>query len=66
MRGYQFVRTLRPQSNQLTLPIIIISSEDWEKERQAAYQSGANFYLVKPVKPDELMTLIRLALGIPR
>ena len=66
MDGYEFVRTLRSEPNHLTMPIIMISSEHGEKDRQTAYQSGANFYLVKPVKPEELMTLIRLALGIPR
>jgi len=62
MDGYEFVRTLRAEPNELDTPIIMVSSEHGEKDRQAAYQAGANFYLVKPVKPDELMSLIHLTL----
>lgn len=66
MDGYEFVRALRSEPNCSSLPVIMISSEREEKDRREAYRSGANFYLVKPLKADELHTLVRLALGQPR
>jgi two-component system chemotaxis response regulator CheY len=60
--GYGFLRELRAQ--QLPQgPAIMISTEASDGDRQRAYAAGANIYLVKPVKPDDLRTYVKLLIG---
>lgn len=60
--GYGFLRQLRgediPQA-----PAIMVSTEAAANDQTAAYRAGANGYLVKPVKPVQLLTHVRLLLG---
>jgi two-component system, chemotaxis family, chemotaxis protein CheY len=60
--GYSFMSELRgrdiPQA-----PALMVSTESSANDRTRAYAAGANLYLVKPVKPDELLTNCRLLLG---
>jgi two-component system chemotaxis response regulator CheY len=41
----------------------MISTEASDADRQRAYAAGANVYLVKPVKPEELRTYVKLLIG---
>lgn len=60
--GYGFLRELRCQDI-LQAPAVMISTEAQSKDRSKAYLSGANYYLVKPIKPQDLLTVCRLMLG---
>jgi two-component system, chemotaxis family, chemotaxis protein CheY len=61
--GYGFLRDLRCQSELLQAPALMVSTESSANDRQRAYVAGANLYLVKPVKPEELLVNCRLLLG---
>ncbi|MDQ1911748.1 response regulator [Paenibacillus sp. GD4] len=65
MDGYQFIRELRGGEQKYNTPIAVISSENKPSDQHLAYQAGANAYLVKPVRPDQLESLIRLFGVIP-
>ncbi|WP_337062924.1 response regulator [Kineococcus sp. G2] len=52
--GYALVRRLRAEALTRSVPVITISTESQESDADAAYASGANLYLVKPVAPDLL------------
>lgn len=60
--GYGFLRQLRgediPQA-----PAVMVSTEAAANDQTAAFRAGANGYLVKPVKPVQLLTHVRLLLG---
>jgi two-component system chemotaxis response regulator CheY len=60
--GYSFLSELRgrdlPQ-----VPAMMVSTEAAASDRTRAYAAGANLYLFKPVKPDELLINCRLLLG---
>ena len=60
--GYGFLRQLRgehiPQA-----PAIMVSTEAAANDQTAAYRAGASGYLVKPAKPVQLLTHVRLLLG---
>ena len=60
--GYGFLRELRsrdiPQA-----PAIMISTEEASLDLLQAYRAGANAYLVKPIKPGQLLESVRLLLG---
>ncbi|MGI9211071.1 MAG: response regulator [Methylococcaceae bacterium] len=61
--GYGFLRELRtrdiPQA-----PAIMISTESESGDKHKAFEAGANFYMVKPIKPDDLLLHSRLLLGM--
>lgn len=60
--GYGFLRQLRgeeiPQA-----PAIMVSTEAAANDQTVALRAGASVYLVKPVKPAQLLTHVRLLLG---
>ncbi|TCT23020.1 response regulator [Thiobaca trueperi] len=60
--GYGFLRELRgldlPQA-----PAIMISTEAEASDARLAYAAGANLYLIKPVRPNQLLIQVRLLLG---
>ena len=60
--GYSFLSELRSRDLP-QVPALMVSTEAAASDRTRAYAAGANLYLVKPVKPDELLTNCRLLLG---
>jgi len=59
--GYGFLRELRMQDIPQA-PAVMISTEAASHDFTLAYEAGANFYFVKPVKPQELLANCRLLL----
>ena len=61
--GYGFLRELRgkdmPQA-----PAIMVSTEAAANDQRLAYQSGANLYLIKPVRPEPLLSQVLTLLGL--
>ena len=62
--GYGFLRKLRRQEIPQA-PAVMISTEAESQDRTRAYEAGANFYLVKPLKPEELLSICQLLLNQP-
>jgi DNA-binding response OmpR family regulator len=60
--GYQLVRMLRGDAQTSTIPLIILTALAKEQNRFIGLASGADQYLVKPVRPRALMEAIRNAL----
>ena len=60
--GYGFLRELRAQDI-VQAPAIMISTEAESGDRTQAYAAGANAYLVKPVKPENLLMHVRILMG---
>jgi len=52
--GYSFVKRLRDNEGHLA-PVIMVSTESESKDIDLAYESGASMYLIKPVRPDDLI-----------
>jgi two-component system, chemotaxis family, chemotaxis protein CheY len=63
MDGYQVIRAVREDEHLWRMPIITISSEAKEQDAQKAYEAGANFYLIKPIRPKDLEEMARLLTG---
>ena len=57
MDGLTLIRRIREID--ATVPIIIVSTEDEATDKQAGYDAGANFYVVKPAKPSILVENVR-------
>ncbi len=62
MDGYSFLRQLRQQPIP-QVPAIVVSTESKTHDKAQAYEAGANFYLVKPIRPDDLVAYVCLLIG---
>jgi len=60
--GYAFLRELRGRDMEQA-PAIMISTEARGSDMVRAFEAGANLYLVKPIKPDQLLLHTRLLIG---
>jgi two-component system, chemotaxis family, chemotaxis protein CheY len=61
--GYGFLRDLRGREELRQVPALMVSTEAASNDKKRAYVAGANLYLVKPVKPEELLVNCGLLLG---
>ena len=57
MDGIEATRQLR-HSMQLMLPVIALTANTQESDREACEQAGMNAFISKPVDPDELISLL--------
>jgi two-component system chemotaxis response regulator CheY len=60
--GYGFLRQLRGEAMPQA-PAIMVSTEAAANDQTVAYRAGANCYLIKPVKPAQLLAHVGLMLG---
>jgi two-component system chemotaxis response regulator CheY len=66
MDGMTFLRTLRRQELPLAAtPALVTSTEASQDDAAAARAAGANFYLVKPVPRETLLTYAALLCDAP-
>jgi two-component system chemotaxis response regulator CheY len=63
MDGYGFVRELRKLVARHQAPVVMVSTEAETQDASAAFEAGANGYLVKPARPPELVLTAALLLG---
>ena len=61
--GYSLIHTLRQSEKHATTPIIILSSEDGDDDRDRGLEVGASSYLVKPFKSNVLLTEVSKYVG---
>jgi two-component system, chemotaxis family, chemotaxis protein CheY len=62
MDGYSFLRALRGQAIPQA-PAIMVSTEGEDGDRRQAFAAGANLYIVKPARAENLLRHVRLLLG---
>jgi two-component system chemotaxis response regulator CheY len=59
INGLELVSFIRSNENYRTTPLLIISTEGSERDREKGLALGANAYLVKPFAPHQLQELVR-------
>ncbi|SMH33598.1 response regulator [Azospirillum agricola] len=65
MDGYTMLRVLRRDPALRDVPAIMVSTEAQDSDREQAFLAGANWYIVKPARPDALTAAARLLTGRP-
>jgi diguanylate cyclase (GGDEF)-like protein len=58
MSGYDLVRYLRQDERYITLPVIFLTAERRTQSRSRSAKAGGDDYLVKPVDPVLLQTIV--------
>jgi len=61
--GFQTCRDLKNDDRCKNIPIILCTSKANESDKFWGEQQGANGYLVKPFKPEELLVAVKKAMG---
>ena len=59
-----FIANLRKCHNLAELPIIVISSLEEYANKVAAWNAGANYYVVEPIDEEELIAKVNLCLSL--
>lgn len=59
MDGLELIKRLRSEPALKDMPVLMVTTEADEEERQKAMEAGANGYLVKPVTADVVSDNIR-------
>ena len=57
--GLDALKWIRTQPTTSTLPVIVVTSSIQDADIHRAYLQGANAYLVKPSRPDDLVTMVK-------
>jgi two-component system chemotaxis response regulator CheY len=63
INGLELVRYVRNSAAHKATPLIIISTDGRDKDRDRGMQLGASAYLVKPFQPDALLNLARTVMA---
>lgn len=64
LNGYQLVHALRGDPASATIPIIMLTALAQDHNRLGGLLAGADRYLVKPVKVQDLITAITQAIAL--
>jgi two-component system chemotaxis sensor kinase CheA len=60
MDGYEAIQRARAIPHFAHLPIIALTAKAMKEDREKCMEVGASDYIVKPVDPDQLVSLIRV------
>ena len=58
MDGLEFLQKMRPNDAYASIPVIVLTTEGLEADRDRAMDLGATAYIVKPFKPTQLLSLV--------
>ena len=58
--GFKLCRLLRAQTNFIFTPIIIVTALDDNDSKIVAFGAGADDYITKPFRPNDLMDRIKI------
>jgi two-component system, chemotaxis family, chemotaxis protein CheY len=64
MDGLKLVKRVRTDEVHKTVPVIIITTEGGEEDRQRALALGANAYITKPIQAPQVIAKVRELLNI--
>jgi DNA-binding response OmpR family regulator len=57
--GFHLCRSIRKHRLLRTVPIIVLTASTGRRDRELAFESGADEYMTKPFRPADLISRIR-------
>lgn len=64
MDGLKLISLVRDDVNQKGIPIVVITTEGAQEDRQRALALGANDYITKPIQPNRILDVAKQLLKI--
>jgi len=64
MDGLKLVSLVRNDNNYKTIPIVVITTEGAQEDRERALALGANDYITKPIQPTKILEVAKSLLKI--
>jgi two-component system, chemotaxis family, chemotaxis protein CheY len=64
MDGLKLVSLVRNDANYRAIPIVVITTEGAQEDRERALALGANDYITKPIQPTKILEVARTLLRI--
>jgi two-component system response regulator MtrA len=61
--GYEVTRRLRAEESTCGTPVVLLTARAQVRDVILGFEAGANDYVTKPFRPDELRTRLQAALG---
>lgn len=61
--GFEFLRRAKIDESLASVPVIMLTTEGQDQDKEQALELGAVAYLVKPFKPTALLALVAEVLG---
>jgi two-component system chemotaxis response regulator CheY len=58
MNGLEFLRTIKADDQYAGMPVIMLTTEGQDEDKDKAVALGATAYMVKPFKPTQLLMLL--------
>jgi two-component system chemotaxis response regulator CheY len=62
--GLKLISHLRSDDSKVSVPIIVITTESAEEDRDRALRLGANAYLIKPVQAQVVLDTVKKLLSL--
>jgi two-component system chemotaxis response regulator CheY len=59
MNGIELIRKVRAMAGNQFVPILVVTTESQQAKRDEARAAKATGWLVKPVKPDDMMKVVK-------
>jgi CheY-like chemotaxis protein len=60
MDGYETMQKIRRENKNNLLPIIAVTAKAMKGDRQKCLEAGASDYITKPLKMDQLLSMMRM------
>jgi CheY-like chemotaxis protein len=60
MDGHETTHKIRIEHQNSSLPIIAVTAKAMKGDRQKCIEAGASDYITKPLKIDQLLSLMRM------
>ena len=64
MDGLKLVSLVRNDANYKTIPIVVITTEGAQEDRERALALGANDYITKPIQPTKILEVAKNLLRV--
>lgn len=64
MDGLKLVSLVRNDANYKTIPIVVITTEGAQEDRERALALGANDYITKPIQPTKILDVAKSLLKV--
>ena len=59
MNGIEFIKSVKQDATNKFTPIVMLTTENAEDLRQPGQEAGAKVWLVKPFRPDQLLSVVK-------